>query len=195
MLVIINMRETHRHMDAEELERYSLGNTSPEETACLEEHLLVCEQCRAKVDETDRFAHGMKSATAELEQEGARPRRSLIPILAAAACLLLAATFALRWQSDHGSAVAVDLAVTRGDSSTAAPQGRTLQLRPDLTGLPPLGSYFLEMVDHTGRRMWRGVLASSQAAVTVPGQPAGAYFVRIYTPTGELLREYALGVR
>ena len=195
MLVIIQMRESYRHMDADELERYSLGNGSPEETAGLEEHLLVCEQCRAKVDETDRFAHGMKNAAAELEQHGARPRWNLIPILAAAACLLVAATIALRWQGDYAPAVAVNLAVTRGDSSTTVPRGRTLRLRPDLTGLPQLDSYLLEMVDHMGQRMWRGALTSSQAAVTVPGQAAGTYFVRVYTPSGELLREYALGVR
>jgi hypothetical protein len=191
MQLILMMHEIHRHMEPEELERYSLGYTTAVETERIEEHLLVCEQCREKLDETEGFAIAMKAAATQLDRKSWRP--GWISIVAAAACLVLSVGLALRWHSNPQPAFAVNLAATRSLATVAAPAGRALELHPDLTGLTASPAYRLELVNQTGSQVWRGDLGG-QAAVTVPAQSSGTYFIRIYTQSGELLREYGLKI-
>ena len=40
MLACLIMKNVQRHMDAEDLEKYSMGNNSPAESEPIEEHLL-----------------------------------------------------------------------------------------------------------------------------------------------------------
>ena len=67
-------------------------------------------------------------------------------------------------------------------------------LQPDLTGLAARSSYRLEIVDQTGHALRQATLVPAQAGVSVPGLDAGQYFVRVYLPEGELLREYGLQI-
>jgi len=67
-----------------------------------------------------------------------------------------------------------------------------------LTGLQPLASYRLEIVDAAGRPAYQSTEAvrnDNLQTTLARGLPAGAYFVRLYNPGGELLREYALTVQ
>jgi hypothetical protein len=54
------MREIDRHVDSETLEAYSMGMSSQEETAFVEEHLLICETCQERLDETDSYVALMR---------------------------------------------------------------------------------------------------------------------------------------
>jgi len=68
----------------------------------------------------------------------------------------------------------------------------------DLTGLQPCSEYKLEIVRAAGRPVFqanRAAQGSKVQATISRGLAAGAYFVRVYSPTRELLREYALVVR
>src|SRR5438552_2599641 len=148
MRVFVMIREGH--IDPEDMERYSLGHTSSAETAKVEEHLLVCDDCRSKVQQADEFAIAMKAA-AGIDRSRTKPRWKLIPVLATAACLVVGATIALRWQGVRQPAFPVNLEATRANLiATGAPAGRALELHPDLTGLPVRSSYRLEMVDQNG---------------------------------------------
>jgi hypothetical protein len=92
---------------------------------------------------------------------------------------------------------AVDLAATRGAAIEAkAPAGRPLLLRLDLANLPASSWYRLEMVDRFGSRVWQATVPAQEsgAGVKTPGTKPGIYFVRVYRPPGELLREYGLEV-
>ena len=92
---------------------------------------------------------------------------------------------------------AVNLVATRGaDIEARAPAGRALVLNLELAGLPAQPSYRVETVDRLGRVVWQGTVPSedSKAVALLPGMPAGIYFVRVYTASGELLREYGLDV-
>jgi hypothetical protein len=193
MLVSEMMHEIHRHLVPDEMENYSPGHATPEETARLAEHLLVCEQCRIKLEENEGFAIAMKAAAARLDRTNVRSRWKL-PVLAAAACLLLAAGVALRWQGNPQSPFAVNLTALRANNSVAVPAGRALELHPDLSGLPSAPSYRIDIVDQAGSQVWRGEFAASRTVITVPGQAAGPHFVRVYTPGGELVREYGLQI-
>ena len=200
MVAFLIMKNVQRHMDEEDLERYSLGNTSLEESESVEEHLLTCEDCRDRLHETDDYLLAMRTSSARLrrDEESAGSRQwkfpAWFPTLAAAACLL-AVVFALRFGRPPGPLVSVSLTAVRGSEvGSSAPAGRELILRPDLTGLPDDSSYRLEIVDQTGRPLRQGTIARAQDGVKVPGLTAGLYFVRIYLPAGELLREYGLQI-
>jgi hypothetical protein len=95
-------------------------------------------------------------------------------------------------------AFAVNLRAVRGSAGESkAPPLRPLQLNLDLTGVAASPSYRLEMVDQLGNSIWHGtVIASdSKASASIPPEKRGAYFVRLYLPSGEILREFGLEVR
>ena len=56
------------HSTDEVLEQYSLVWLSEEETARLEEHLLICADCRQRLEEIDEFVRAIRQALTEYEQ-------------------------------------------------------------------------------------------------------------------------------
>jgi anti-sigma factor RsiW len=50
------------HLDAEALERYALGQLEEPEHAATEEHLLICEECRNRLIEAERYVRAMREA-------------------------------------------------------------------------------------------------------------------------------------
>jgi anti-sigma factor RsiW len=50
------------HVDEELLERYSLGRIEGDEAAPLEEHLLVCQECRDRLEGLNVYHRAMRSA-------------------------------------------------------------------------------------------------------------------------------------
>jgi hypothetical protein len=193
------------HLDDEEFERYSMGAMPEAAIAPFEEHLLVCEPCQLRLAQTDAYVGAMRQASARPRTEPLKrglpwlrfPR--LVPALAGMAVAIVAAGL---WISrpDMGEAhpFAVDLEATRGAAIEArAPAGRWLLLRLDLANLPASSSYRLEMVDRFGSRIYQATVAAqgSKAGFMVPGTQPGIYFVRLYRPPGELLREYGFEVQ
>ncbi len=196
------MREIDHHVDVEDLERYSIGTSSLAESTQIEEHLLTCECCQDRLRETDDYVLAVEMASRQLRQgEKVIKRREWrfpvwFPPLAAVACGLLLVAAALRLVRQPGPVVAVSLSALRSNGAgTGAPAGRQLVLHPDLTGLAESSSYRLEIVDQTGRAVRQGTLGRTQTGVAVPGLAAGQYFVRVYLPGGELLREYGLQIQ
>lgn len=192
------------HVDDEEIERYSMGAMPEAAIAPFEEHLLVCEPCQLRLAQTDAYVGAMRQASARLRTEPLKrglpwlrfPR--LIPALAGMAVAIVAAGLWIG-RPDMGEAhpFAVDLEATRGAAIEArAPAGRWLLLRLDLANLPASSSYRLEMVDRFGSRIYQATVAAqgSRAGFMVPGTQPGIYFVRLYRPPGELLREYGFEV-
>jgi hypothetical protein len=53
----------------------------------------------------------------------------------------------------------------------------------------------LEIVDQTGRPVRLATLTRTVGGVNVPALGVGLYFVRLYFPVGNLLREYGLEIR
>jgi len=206
MLAFVIMRDIHRHVDAEDLEKYSMGLGTPEQTAHVEEHLLTCEDCQSMLQKTDSYVLAMRSAAGRFRRSekavkaARRHERKFFawfPVMAVAACaLLLVVAIGLRSVSPPGPAVAVSLTALRSNGSgSAAPAGRPLLLHPDLTGLSDASTYPIEIVDQSGRVVRQSILTQDRNGVLVPTLHAGQYFVRVYLPTGELLREYGLVIQ
>ncbi len=194
---------TGHHLDDEEIERYSLDSVSEDESARFEEHLLVCESCQQRLSECDEYVHAMRDAAAAIRRQPEAPRQLVlfparVASIAAAAVLavllaIVGGRIAVRGPSS--APVAVALKATRGAAMrVTAPPGRSLALALDLEGLPEYSTYGISAVDGFGALMWRGVAQRNnlQASATLAATPAGTYFIRLYTPSGELLREYGL---
>ena len=196
------MGDIHRHVDAEDLEGYSMGTSSSEASSLIEEHLLTCDGCQERLRETDAYLRALLTSSERLrrDEKAASGRewriQSWFPVLAAVACGMVLVVAAPHFVRPPGPAVAVLLSAMRSDGAeSSAPSGRELMLHPDLTGLAEDSSYRLEIVDQTGRRVRQGTMTRAQNGIQVPGLGAGLYFVRVYLPAGELLREYGLQIQ
>jgi hypothetical protein len=192
------------YISEEEIERYSMGAMPEAAIAPFEEHLLICESCQLRLAQTDAYVSAMREASARLPRGRLKhglpwlrfPR--LVPAFAGLAVAIVAAGM---WMGrlDMGEAhpYAVDLAATRGAAIEAkAPPGRWLLLRLDVANLPASPGYRVEMVDGSGNRVWQATVPArgSKADFRVPRTQPGIYFVRVYRPAGELLREYGFEV-
>lgn len=195
---------TDRHMDGDEVERYSTGTICEAESTRIEEHLLVCEVCRNRVTESDEQLAALRRAAMDWRRQ---PRREtlriwfprLIPALSAVCLAGLLALVGL-WLGSRTTATqayAVNLISTRGSGiGEKAPQNRPLNLSLELSGIAVHPSFRVEIVNRQGTVLWEGTAQPrhSKAAITVPGMHAGLYFVRVYSPSGDLLREYGIDV-
>jgi hypothetical protein len=188
------------HLDDSQIEAYCLGNVPEPELTELEEHLLICESCQQRVTEGDAYVRSMQNASSRFRAEEQKPRKAwaasgLIPVLGVALALAGFGVFLRMNQSSAGPRIPVALEATRGAGVLAqAPAGRLLLLNPGLDGLPALAGYRLEMVDRNGKRVFQGDLIPGKGVET-PAEASGIYFVRLYTPPGTLLREYALEIQ
>jgi len=205
--------ESNRHADDDLLERYSMGRLAGPELEKFEEHLLICPQCQNNLAAADAYVGGIRSAAAEFYQRSspvARPRlRRLFNLPRPAGVLGLAAlglflAAGLQFRLLHRSSAPpalVLLETTRGTDSplqAATPAGKPFILLLDLAGLQALSSYRLEIVDAAGHRVFESAAApaNNKLQITVSkGLPGGFYYVRVYAPGAELLREYGLQVR
>jgi hypothetical protein len=191
--------DVEQHIEETTLERYSMGSLAEEAAAEVEQHLLLCETCCARVTEADSYVRAMKRAAQELpDPEPSRWNlRLLLP--AFAVCTLLIAAAVVKFSpSIERPPATIALFTMRGtDTQAHGPSQRPLILRPDLTGLPAASSYRLDLVSVSGAPLWQGILsAEAQPPVAlVPPQRRGVYFVRLSLPSGQLLREYALELR
>jgi hypothetical protein len=203
------------HASEEVLERYSLGVLSEVETEPFEEHLLVCPVCQDRLAEMDAFVGATRRAAEKvlagpplstaswwrrLFSDLPWPKTAWAYVVAGMALLLV--TFAATWGIPRlrgAPSATVWLESARGMpgvSGARAPADRPLVLQLQLTELPRLPSYAVELVDWQGRPLlasavpWEGGQASLRVGKLAPGR----YWIRVYNPSPprELLREFGL---
>jgi len=189
------------HPSDETIEEYSMGRMEGPALEKFEEHLLVCERCQDSVAAEDALREGIRAAALPSQTHKPplfrfNPRLAWALALPGMAVLVLAASKLPVWR--HASApVAVVLQATRGTETSSVAAHRSIMLTVDLTDLPPLSEYRLEVVDSAGRSAFRANASArnNQLHTTLAdGLPGGAYFARLYSPGGELLREFTLSV-
>jgi hypothetical protein len=200
----------NRHASEDLLEQYSMGRLAEPEIEEFESHLLMCAYCQDALASTEAYVKGMRGAAREWRQSSAascpwyrqffdlsKPAWVLGMVVLA---LLIAGGAGLRLFQRAGAPPAlVLLQSTRGAApNSSAPAGKPLTLALDLTDLQALPRFKVEIVDAVGVAVFQSLAApakSSLHATIGKGLPAGDYYVRLYTPGGELLREYGLKVR
>ena len=198
-----------RHIEDDDLERYSMGTLLEAENPVLEEHLLVCHSCQDRLYQMDQFLETLRAVSlglmTERESIWARLRSFVVlPWLAnypawatAAAVLALVFLAGLTWQLRKGAAdkpIALMLVAER-NGAVSAPAQKPLLLELDAKGLPNLPSYRLEVVDQSGTRVLESGVRPKDNKIShlVSDKLApGDYFVRLYAPRGDQLREFAV---
>ena len=95
---------------------------------------------------------------------------------------------------------AVFLHASRGIEGLAlaqAPAGKPLSFNIDLSELPALPSYRLEIVNSSGQPVWQDTAAAHEGKITptfTKGLTTGRYYLRLYNTDGKLLREFGLRI-
>jgi hypothetical protein len=134
----------------------------------------------------------------------ALPRMPGTESLLAAALLFVLVGAPVAWRMQSSSVApapvaSIQLIALRGGEGyvALAPSGRPLELVFGRTDLPVDLSYRAQVVNSSGRQVWSGSvrIADQSLSIRVNGPlRAGAYWVRLYTSAGQLLREFGLRV-
>lgn len=154
----------------------------------------------ALADFPGRPAAGLRNA---ISHHFPGPRIPATKHLLAAAWLFVLAGSAGVWRMQSSVETApvatIGLIALRGGAGDVAPapSGRPLELVFNRRDLPADLSYWAEVVHSSGRQMWSGSvrIADQNLSIRVD-RPlrAGTYWVRLYSSTGQLLREFGLSV-
>lgn len=198
------------HASDECLEQYAMGSLEEPLLGELEEHLLLCSQCQDHLQEIDAYHAAMRNAAARLEREDEARKKFWTRMSASltvqrlgwlmALGVVMVMGLSLRlWISHRASAppLALFLETSRGAEVRHAPARRPLELNLDTTALPAYPLYLVETVDAVGKVQAQFQAAATGGKVRAPlpkGLATGTYFIRLYSPTRELLREYGLAV-
>ena len=195
------------HLDDADLEQYSMGMLPEVRLVPFEEHLLACESCQDRLLETEAFVNAVRSVSPKLRAASPSPRRNRfrpkptwVAAFAMAVVLLGLGRIWLVAPRAPMDFAAVVLQSSRGIEGLAvakAPAGKPLALTIDLTELPALPSYRLEIVNSGGKPAWQAPAGARDGRVTqrLPhGLNTGQYYARLYTAGGQLLREFGLRI-
>jgi len=197
------------HLEDADLEQYSMGTLPEARLEPFEEHFLACDSCQDRLLEMEAYVNAVRSVSPKLRKARRPWWRELLtgrrPIWVAAMALALMLVVGIGYvriaeTRQPEDLVAVALYSSRGIEGLAAahaPAGKPLSLRIDLTELQPFPSYRLEIVDSVGRQVWRTVALPRDGKIgqATKGLSGGQYYVRLYAPGGELLREFGLRAR
>ncbi len=194
------------HLEEQDLEKYSMGKLPETLLPAFEEHLLACIPCQDRLLEMEAFVNAVRSVSPTLRaapRPGWRrwftwPRPAWIGAIAVSTVALTVGLVRLPSRPGLSTPTAVFLRSTRGVEGLAlasAPAGQPVSLNIDLTELPVLPSYRLEIVDAAGKPVWKTTTVPQngrieQLVTTVLS--AGRHYLRLYSPEGALLREFGL---
>jgi hypothetical protein len=200
--------EIGSHLDETDLEQYSMGKLAPERVDSFEEHFLACELCQDRLLDMEAYVNAVRSVSPKLRQANRprwrerfwRPRPTWVAAFAMGVVVLgLGRVWLIAPRPSIGFA-AVFLYSSRGIEGLAvakAPAGKPLVFNIDLTELPALPSYLIEIVNSQGQPVWQ-VTAEGHDGKIAPtlknGLSTGQYYLRLYTTAGKLLREFGLRV-
>ena len=202
--------EPNDHVTEESLESYALGSLSEPLVTGIEEHLLICPACQDKLREFDGYVAAMRGAAARLDREDESRKTFWTLVSEALTVRRLTWALALMTLALVGLAVRLSLSpprlsepfamvleTSRGAPAQHAPARRPLDLSLDITALPVFPTYQLDTVDASGQVQAQSSATASQGRVKTSlarGLRSGNYFIRLYSPSRELLREYGLQV-
>ena len=198
------------HPDDEVLERYAMQSLQEPDVADVEEHLLTCVECWHRLEETETFVAAVRGAASRLNRDDESRKqfwtrfsarftfRKLAWSMALIAIALAFVAIRALTRPAVIPPVALFLESSRDAREFRAGAQTPLDLTMDLRGLPEFSIYDLKIVNADGRSVWQSTGRSVQERIQtrVPnGLGRGVYFVRVYSPSRELLREFALEIQ
>lgn len=188
------------HGTEEEFELYAMGRLTPERGGRLEEHLLVCDPCRQQMDEAAAYCLTMRQELSRPEKPAfwfgwnwlRLPSPAMAGVAMAAALLLLvvAGSVLLRRGAPLVPLATIQLSAMRGEMVVAAEARETDMVLLDAATYAGNA----EVVDASGRPVWKGPLAEGGRLRVTKALAKGTYFVRLFDGL-KLTREYGFQVR
>lgn len=222
---LLTRRSAQNCLTDHELEEFLFNRLSGVTREVIEEHLLVCEGCMDRVEAEEAYAGAFRQAARQVEAEdftramsdGAvvrQPgwRESLAAgwamisgngmLMAVAGVAVVAAVVLLGPLTRRPETeTAVELSLARGGGAVGAsvPAGNSLRLSADVTELPALARWQVDVVSATGEVEQSAAVAPIGRRLTwqvKDGLVAGRHWVRLRDPRdGSLVREFGLVVR
>lgn len=203
-----NHSKFDRHPPEDVFEEYVFDRLDEDQSAAFEEHLLTCERCRHNLEKTDEYVRLMKEAAAQFAGSGAHNWHSGAalqwgsPIAAIMGAGLVTAALAIaipyHFRAERPP-VPVQLVSFRGGTGQLAHAraGAGIDITIDCTDVGETAGLRLEIVDAVGNPVWNGSAAARAGSNLVSAHAtealrAGVYWIRLYAPSGELLREFGL---
>jgi hypothetical protein len=203
------------HPSEDLLEEYAFQHLSEEQSAPLEEHLLVCATCQHALVEIDRYLLLMKRGSERrlfgLSRGKLRrlPCRGWIPNFApnlawttAGALACLAAAIYLSHRPPESVPIApipiALMSLRDGGETISAPRGAPLELQLDPGDSPSAATYRVEIVTSSGKRVWSDASklgGRKLEAEVASGLGSGCYWVRLYYESETLRSETGLLVQ
>ncbi|MBX9601803.1 MAG: hypothetical protein K2X35_12390 [Bryobacteraceae bacterium] len=196
-------RAPRGHPPPDTLELYCLGRLDDAGSAVVEEHLLICHTCQDQLAELDQFVTSFRAASQpEAQRRAESSAWTWQPILnwALPAVALVAFTAYYSFRPPH-------MAIPRPEQTIVLESLRGAKLSAKAGADRPLrllapaedmtGTVEGRLVNSTGAEIWRGpgVVEGSRITLRVnTGLDPGRVWLRIFTPGGELRREFALDV-
>jgi anti-sigma factor RsiW len=188
-----NPEPSPSHPSEEALDLYALGRLPEDAAAPLEEHLLLCEDCRNQVTEFEAIGRAFRDAQALPPLRRRPPGRALHwagGIAAAAMVVFLAAGI-----PRTAPVVRVELTAWRGGTSPGAiPAGSQPELFLSAAGLGETAGIRVAVTAADGTLLWQGPGERHKDQISARvGKPlaAGRYWVRLLDGD-RLLREFPL---
>jgi len=192
------------HVSEELLEQYVLGRLPAAQVSAISDHLFECDQCNEQYEHAVNFVTAMREAAPEVRvaEEKPAPWWKLNPWSApvwAASLAALAILFVfIPMLRQPGAPLMAELTAVRSGDIVRVPAGHSLQLRLDTTGVEAAQQVRTQVVASDGQTIWEGVsqLKDGRWQATVNRRmSAGRYWVRVFNPAGEQIREYPLIVQ
>jgi hypothetical protein len=195
------------HGTDDQLDLYARGRLSESELPVLEEHLMICSNCREKLDEIGDFTLGMQEASSKAASASPQTghtgwglasffrRPAFSMALAFIALIVVIGVFA-NGRPKFAPSASLQLTATRGEMPwTVAAREFDVTLSD---GPRQGGPFRVEVLTATGAPVWSGLADSGPAGVRfklTQRLAQGDYFVRLYSVSGQTLREYGFRVK
>lgn len=195
------------HVSDDHLELYALDRLEPAQIDVVEDHLILCDPCRGRLDEVGSFAIAMRESLRRVPAH-AEPERfrwewlaaMFQPRFAMAAAFAALLTVAVGYYTNRPSALppvaSLQFVASLADVKEVQ-AARELQLV--FKDAPVSGSPFrLELVDAAGASIWKGAPAPRPAGLVATidaALPSGVYFARLYDNANSLVHEYGFRVK
>jgi hypothetical protein len=200
-----------QHLDEESLELYAFGRLAEARAGLLEEHLLICEECRTRLDATENYMKAMARGSLRLQKEPAKPGvfsnvsnlfrwpvMVWVPAAAAFCVIIVVSTVNMRRGETILPPVAVSLMANRAEAQVVQAH-HPLILHLDTRGLELNSSTVqVSLVDANGNKVEQANAAFGPFVdfKTTRSLQPGGYYVRILKPgSTDSAREFALDVR
>jgi len=197
--------EHNSHATSDQLEDYVLGRLPASDVDGLEEHLMVCAECRARLGEIEDFVGGVKEALGEEKPRTAAAhqidwfgwvRCPAFSIAIGFAALIIVVGILASGRTKLAPMAALQLTAMRGEMPATVPAN---QFELTLSDAPREGGTFrIEVVNAMGEPVWLGLAVSGPAGLQTrlirPLMP-GDYFARLYDSSDKIVREYGFRIR